>query len=62
MVRDECQSCAADNLGILRSNFFPIQFLSNVPDMSQGLFEQLGNLDTGVLSIEWYFMPWGWSP
>ncbi|KAH0832166.1 RlpA-like double-psi beta-barrel-protein domain-containing protein-containing protein [Lanmaoa asiatica] len=31
-------------------------------DMSIGMFEQLGDLSTGVLPITWYFMPVGWSP
>ncbi|KIJ62733.1 hypothetical protein HYDPIDRAFT_30322 [Hydnomerulius pinastri MD-312] len=31
-------------------------------DMSPGLFEQLGNLDTGVLQISWNFMNMDWSP
>ncbi|KAF8554687.1 hypothetical protein OG21DRAFT_1508695 [Imleria badia] len=31
-------------------------------DMSIGLFEKLGDLNTGVLSIDWNFMPKGFSP
>jgi len=31
-------------------------------DMSPSLFEDLGNLDTGVIPIEWSFMPMDWSP
>jgi len=31
-------------------------------DMSPSLFGQIGNLDTGELSIDWHFMAKGWSP
>ncbi|KAF9236492.1 RlpA-like double-psi beta-barrel-protein domain-containing protein-containing protein [Melanogaster broomeanus] len=31
-------------------------------DMSPGLFEQIGDLSTGVLSISWNFEAMGWSP
>ncbi|EGN98056.1 hypothetical protein SERLA73DRAFT_182923 [Serpula lacrymans var. lacrymans S7.3] len=31
-------------------------------DMSPGLFEQIGDLNTGVLSISWNFMNKDWSP
>jgi len=31
-------------------------------DMSPSLFEQIGALDTGVLSISWHFQPKEWSP
>lgn len=31
-------------------------------DMSPGLFEQIGSLDTGVLAIQWNFMNKDWSP
>ncbi|KDQ62594.1 hypothetical protein JAAARDRAFT_121442 [Jaapia argillacea MUCL 33604] len=31
-------------------------------DMSPSLFEELGNLDTGVLSVSWHFKAKGWSP
>ncbi|KAH7926484.1 hypothetical protein BV22DRAFT_1009043 [Leucogyrophana mollusca] len=31
-------------------------------DMSPGLFEQIGDLDTGVLEISWNFMSKDWSP
>ena len=41
---------------------FWAQFLIDVQDMSPGLFEQIGDLNTGVLSISWYFMPTGWAP
>ncbi|THH27880.1 hypothetical protein EUX98_g6315 [Antrodiella citrinella] len=31
-------------------------------DMSPSLFEQLGSLDTGVLSVSWHFEAKDWSP
>lgn len=31
-------------------------------DMSIGLFQQIGDLSTGVLGISWEVMPAGFSP
>ena len=41
---------------------FRTHFLIDVQDMSPGLFDQIGDPNTGVLPISWYFMPVGWAP
>lgn len=61
MVRDECESCGPDDLGMPMPLFW-MRSLIGIQDMSTGLFEQIGDLSTGVLSIAWEYMPSGWSP
>jgi len=39
----------------LRLSFCRTRPLIDVQDMSEGLFQQLGDLNTGVLSISWDF-------
>ncbi|KAJ3475002.1 hypothetical protein NLI96_g12121 [Meripilus lineatus] len=31
-------------------------------DLSPSAFSSIGNLDTGVLNVQWHFMAKGWSP
>ena len=36
--------------------------LTDLTDLSPSAFSSIGNLDTGVLNVQWHFMAKGWSP
>ena len=63
-VRDKCPGCQEGHLGMPTLLFcLGWQFLTNVPDMSPTLFENLGApLGQGVIDITWHFMHPGWHP
>lgn len=62
LVRDKCPGCGQYGLGGPTLHVVAGCLLIRVQDMSIGLFEKLGDLNTGVLPITWHFMPKEWSP
>ena len=69
-MRDSCPGCGYNDLGmsLLAPTGFSFMFRLRLIfsfctiDMSPAVFEQLGTLDQGVLSISWHFEAKGWSP
>lgn len=66
-TRDSCPSCGSGDLGayLFREQHAqtPLLICDFVyADMSPSLFQQLGSLDTGVLSISWHFENKNFSP
>ena len=58
IVRDECMGCGSNDIGM---SFIYIYMMSTIVltvrlvDMSPSLFEELGDLDEGVLKVTWSF-------
>ena len=66
-VRDECMGCGSYDIGQSRSPHNFSRSRADAPpftctDMSPSLFEELGSLDTGVLSVSWHYENKDFSP
>lgn len=55
MVADVCPSCGTNDLGMPTLFLLSEAVADRCSDLSQSLFEELGNINDGVLPITWYF-------
>lgn len=65
-TRDECEGCGQDDIGMQAlscgSHVELIGLYACPIDLSPSAFSSIGNLNTGVLKVQWHFMAKGWSP
>ncbi len=59
-VRDSCPGCGSNDIGTDHLLVHPCSIVSDLSiscaDMSPSLFQELGDLDTGVLNVSWDFV------